>query len=98
MTQSGISHVVTEVFCGEARGVDLLGRVWAKFNSVPVRSFPADWDAYGHSAGMVRNGEMAMNADALVAVWDGHSRGTADMIRKAKARNLFVHVLNLAKQ
>jgi hypothetical protein len=29
---------------------------------------------------------MAEYADALVAVWDGKSRGTADMIRQATAR------------
>ncbi len=35
---------------------------------------------------------MACYADALVAVWDGRSRGTGDMIRRAKAHGLKVHI------
>ena len=35
---------------------------------------------------------MADNADALIAVWDGESRGTADMIKKARDRGLRVYI------
>jgi hypothetical protein len=35
---------------------------------------------------------MVKNADALVAVWDGKSRGTAHMIEIAKEKGLLVHV------
>ena len=51
--QSGF--VVTEVVCGEARGVDRLGKWWAGINHVPVKSFPADWVKYGPAAGAIRN-------------------------------------------
>lgn len=34
---------VDEVLCGDARGADKLGEVWAKNNGIPVRHFPADW-------------------------------------------------------
>lgn len=33
-----------EVVCGEAKGVDLLGRQFAEKNGLVVHSFPADWD------------------------------------------------------
>lgn len=84
---------ITEVVSGTARGVDRLGEEWAKANSVPVKSFPADWDRYGKSAGHRRNTEMALYADALIAVWDGVSSGTHDMILKARNRKLkvFIH-------
>jgi glycerophosphoryl diester phosphodiesterase len=36
-------------------------------------------------------------ADALVAVWDGSSRGTAHMIKYAKEKGLKVHVYDLRK-
>ena len=42
--------------------------------------FEPDWDRYGRGAGFRRNTEMAEHADALVAVWDGASRGTKHMI------------------
>jgi len=88
--RSGFS--VTEVVSGGARGVDRLGERLARMLGVPCRVFPADWDAHGRSAGVIRNGEMADYADALVAVWDGRSRGTANMISQARRRGLAVYV------
>lgn len=86
----------TEVVSGKARGVDTLGEMWAIANGVPVKAFPAHWrDAdgtYYPRAGMTRNSDMAAYADALVAVWDGYSSGTADMIKKARKRGLLVWV------
>ena len=35
---------------------------------------------------------MAENADALIAFWDGESRGTKNMIEEATALNLAVRV------
>lgn len=69
-----------QIVCGEARGADTLGKRYAKEHGYDVLSFPADWNKYGKSAGYRRNKEMAETADALVAFWDGKSRGTANMI------------------
>jgi len=85
---------ITEVVCGCARGVDTLGELWAKRNGVPVRYFPANWALYGKSAGFIRNGEMIDYADALIAVWDGESRGTNHTIQEARKRGLSVYVVN----
>jgi hypothetical protein len=84
---------VTKVLCGGARGVDLAGKMWAQAHAIPVGDYPADWARYGKAAGAMRNIEMAKNADALIAVWDGESRGTKHMIRIATERGLkvFVH-------
>jgi hypothetical protein len=35
---------------------------------------------------------MAEYADALIAIWDGESRGTKNMIEEATKRNLSVYV------
>lgn len=79
-TMKELNIIVTEIVCGGARGADTLGYGWAKENNIPVKMFPAEWDIYGNSAGMIRNHEMGDYADYLVAFWDGKSRGTADMI------------------
>lgn len=83
---------VTEVVSGGARGADAFGEEWARDRRVPVRVFPADWNRHGRAAGPIRNREMAEYADALVAVWDGESRGTKNMIEEATKRGLKVHV------
>jgi hypothetical protein len=71
---------VSEVVSGMARGADLAGCDYAALEGIPIAEFPADWDRYGKSAGYIRNSAMAQYADALVAVWDGKSRGTLNMI------------------
>lgn len=99
---------IGEVVSGKAPGADSLGEQWAKENGVHVEPFPADWDniddpkavvrerkdgsKYNVIAGHLRNEKMAEYADALIAIWDGRSKGTLDMIRRAKNQGLKVHV------
>lgn len=85
---------ITEVVCGKARGADSLGELWALENGVPVAEFPADWNSLGKRAGYVRNSQMAEYADALLAFWDGQSRGTKHMIDQATAKGLPVQVVH----
>ena len=70
----------SEIVCGMAEGVDMLGYRWAEKNGVWVERFPANWKKFGKRAGILRNREMAEYADALLAFWDGWSRGTRNMI------------------
>lgn len=80
------------VISGGARGADRLGEVWARENGVGCEVVRAQWDTYGKSAGYKRNQQMATMADALIALWDGESRGTKHMIEIAKRTGLRVHV------
>lgn len=82
----------TVVLSGTARGADQLGEEWAKQNGIPVERYPANWDLHGKSAGFKRNSEMADKAEALIALWDGESRGTKHMIDIARRKGLRVHV------
>lgn len=85
--------VPSTVLSGAAPGVDLLGEAWAAEHDVPVERYPAEWDRYGKKrAGKVRNQKMAERAEALIAIWNGTSPGTFDMIEKASALGLRVHI------
>lgn len=85
-------RVITEVVSGCAKGVDALGEKWGHDHCVPVKKFPADWDKHGKAAGPIRNRQMAEYADALIAIWDGKSRGTKNMIETATKLRLAVYV------
>lgn len=78
----------TAVIEGEARGADRLARVAARHLNIPVEAYPAQWDTYGKRAGPVRNQLMLDEGkpDLVVAFHDSinTSRGTADMLRRAK--------------
>ena len=54
---------------------------------------PADWNKYGKRAGYLRNADMAKEAHALIAFWDGKSKGTNHMIQLAKQNYLTIKVV-----
>ena len=81
-----------QIISGGARGADALGERYAAERGYLLRRFPADWKQYGRAAGVRRNKEMAQNADALIACWDGISRGTKNMIEEATAAGIIVCV------
>lgn len=85
---------ITTLISGGARGVDKLGERYALERGIPIVRYIPDWSV-GRHAGMVRNADMAKAADALVAIWDGKSRGTANMIENAHKHKLKVFVLNM---
>jgi len=89
---------VTEVISGMANGADALGVRYASENKLPIHKFPADWKTYAKSAGYIRNQKMAEEAEALIAIWNGYSSGTANMIKIAKSKGLkiFVEVENVS--
>lgn len=78
---------ITEVVCGMAYGPDTLGKQWAEERGIPVIECPAKWDIYGRSAGPIRNKEMAKIGDALVALYDGESSGTRNMMYEMNILN-----------
>lgn len=81
------------IVSGCARGADTLGMRYASENIFDVEEYPAEWDKYGKKAGYMRNIEMAENANALIAFWDGKSKGTKHMIDIATERNLPIRVI-----
>lgn len=76
---------ISEVVSGGAPGVDRLGEEFAKSFGIDLVIFPANWIRYHQSAGPIRNRKMAGYADALIAIWDGSSKGTQDMIKTMEA-------------
>jgi SLOG family YspA-like protein len=72
--------LISEMVSGGSKGVDESVERIAEKDGIPFKRFLPDWNKYGKKAGPVRNREMAAYADALIAVWDGKSRGTRHMI------------------
>jgi len=96
---------VTEVVSGMAKGVDSLAVDWAKEVGIPVKPFPANWqnfsepcviktrrdgNKYNALAGFNRNLQMALYAEALIAIWTGSSHGTGNMVKIAREYGLRV--------
>lgn len=94
-------HGDIEVVSGTARGVDRLGEEFARKNGLTCHKFPADWDIHGKAGGHIRNcymGDFAKEGDGrLLAIWDGVSRGTKQMIDYARSIGLKGYVYRTDK-
>jgi YspA, cpYpsA-related SLOG family len=73
---------------GAKEGADKYADDYAKECGLQFKVFNADWNRFGNSAGPRRNKEMAKYAHALIAFWDGSSKGTKSMIDFAKQYKL----------
>ena len=82
------------VVSGAAKGADSLGEQYAREHGYAIEQYLADWGMHGKAAGPIRNAQMANSADALIAFWDGQSKGTKSMINIAKRKGLGVRVIS----
>ena len=75
----------TVIISGGARGADSMAAKIARYRGLEVVEYLPDWNANGKAAGVMRNTTIVENADAVVAFWDGKSKGTIDTVNKALA-------------
>ncbi len=71
---------ITEIVTGGAKGIDTCARCYAEANGIHLTEFLPDYARYGRGAPHVRNRAIVDYADAVLALWDGKSRGTASVI------------------
>lgn len=75
---------------GGADGADTLAGAWAMERGIPCEIYPANWHRDGKAAGPIRNQYMLEQArpDGVLAFPGG--RGTADMVKRARAAGVLV--------
>jgi len=98
---------ITEVVCGDAKGVDEMGALWATHLNIPVKHFPADWNnlkakgavvktgAYGKynaHAGHDRNTKMVEYADSIIAIVEGERSDIDYLVEDMQRRGKLVYV------
>jgi hypothetical protein len=76
-----------EIVSGGATGIDTSGEQFGFEYSSKVTKFPAEWDKLGKGAGHIRNKQMADYADALLLIWNGESKGSANMREQMLKQN-----------
>ncbi len=94
----GTDHVIVS---GGARGTDTWVIDEAEEQGFGTHVIPVldeDWEREGKQAGKTRNTFIVMEVEAVVAFWNGISRGTMDTIRKAHEAGLPVRVFGPARQ
>jgi len=82
---------------GGAIGADLLAERFAIENNLLKEIFLPDWNKYGKRAGFIRNSLIVKNSDAIIAFWDGFSKGTKDTIEKARKKGKQLMIIDINK-
>lgn len=88
---------ITLIVSGGAKGADKLGEYWARSHGKPYQIFEANWAAHQKAAGPIRNQQMALFGDALIAFIDPSRKksGTHDMIDRAVQQRLQIVVIDI---
>jgi hypothetical protein len=89
---------VVTIIEGGARGADRMAGHLACLHGWRLEVYPARWEQQGRAAGTRRNARMLQRGrpDLVVAFTVGplaESRGTADMVRRARAAGVPVHIV-----
>ena len=82
----------TEIVSGGARGIDACAREYALSHGLKLTEFLPEYNRYGKGAPLRRNLQIIDYADAVIAFWDGQSRGTKYVIEQCRQREINVTV------
>ena len=83
------------ILSGHCSGTDLMAERYALENGYKTEIYPAEWKKYGRGAGIWRNRIMTEKSDAVIAFWDGKSRGTKNLIETAKKLQKYLEVVEI---
>lgn len=78
----------TLIIQGGARGADHIAHEWGRARNIPVRTYPADWNQHGRSAGFIRNQQMLDEGKPCLVLALPGGRGTAHMTRIPRAAGI----------
>lgn len=79
-----INSDVDTIISGGAEGVDRLAEQYADNCRISKYIVRPRYDLYGRAAPLKRNEQMVDMADAVLVVWDGHSKGAQYTIKYSK--------------
>lgn len=85
----GFKHLGA-VASGAAPGADWLAEQWCMERGVPFKGYPAQWNVHGKAAGPIRNQQMLKDFNPHMVLAFPGGRGTADMVRRARAAGVSV--------
>lgn len=86
--------IVSKIISGGALGADKIGEKIALEFNIPITIFKPDWNL-GKHAGFLRNSDIVVNSDIVIAFWNGISKGTHDSIKKAKKLKKELYIIKI---
>ena len=84
------NHIPEEtelIISGGAKGIDTIAEQYADSHGIEKLIIKPQYEKFGRAAPIKRNEEMVDAADAVLAVWDGRSKGTEYTLKYAQKKN-----------
>ena len=79
-----IQSDVDTIISGGADGIDSLAEHYADLHRISKYILRPQYNIYGRAAPLKRNEQMVDMADAVLAIWDGNSKGVQYTLRYIK--------------
>ncbi len=90
-----VNGEITEIVSGGAFGVDSIAKAFAMQRKIKYTEFLPKYSVYGRAAPLKRNEEIAEYADAVLALWDGCSKGTEYTVNCFKRLGKKVYLIKI---
>lgn len=81
---------MSALMCGGAPGADTIAWDWGWSRNFHCERYHADWREHGRAAGPIRNQRMLDEGKPDLVIAFAGGRGTADMVRRARAAGVEV--------
>ena len=91
-------HVPSDVdliISGGAKGMDMLAEQYADAHGIEKLIVRPQYEKYGRAAPIKRNEEMVDACDAVLAIWDGESKGTKYTLNYARKKGKIIIEVNI---
>ena len=90
-----VGEEIDLIISGGAKGIDKLAEAFADRHQISKLIIYPQYRRYGKAAPIKRNRQMVDFADAVLAVWDGHSKGTLGTIRYAQKQQKHLTIVTV---
>ena len=78
------------IISGGAKGIDTLAEQYADMCGIEKLIIRPQYELFGRAAPIKRNEEMVNICDAVLAVWDGKSKGTRHTLNYARKKEKII--------
>ncbi len=90
-----VSADIDTIISGGADGIDSLSEQYADLHRLSKYILRPRYDRYGIAAPLKRNEQMVDMADAVLIIWDGHSKGTAYTLKYAQKKKKAITLIKV---
>lgn len=85
-------YSISSIVSGGAKGIDRLAERYALENNISTTIFKPDYKQHGRGAAFVRNKQIVLESEIVVAIWDGVSTGTKHALSIANKYDIAYHI------